>query len=137
MIKYPIGTRVFFEGDEGRVMGYSTNPYETEPYQYIIAFETKSIEYIRVEDIVPVILPSVEKSEHKGEITLDFTDLCPITLEPFVDGEEVIQLLRHSAFIYKRESLTEFWRIRPSIHPSTNLPVTQQSDITRWTVRIV
>lgn len=136
MVKYPIGTRVVFEGNEGKVTGYTTNPYESEPYQYIIAFEAKSIEYIRVEDIVTVSLPSIEKSEHLGEITLDFTDLCPITLEPFVDGEEVVQLLRHSAFLYKRQSLAEFWKIRPSIHPSTNLPLTHQSDITRWTGRI-
>ena len=138
MVKYSLRTRVLFEGIEGYIMGYSTNPYENEPFQYIVRFaDVNRMEYIRADDIIPVTLPSIEKSQHMGDISLEYTDLCPITMEPFVDGEEVVQLLRHSAFLYKRESLAEFWKLRPTIHPSTNLPLTQQSDITRWTVRIV
>lgn len=109
MVKYSIRTRVMVDGIEGYIMGYKTNPYADNPYEYIVRFaDLTRIEYIPAEDIIPVTLPSIEKSENMGEIILEATDLCPITMEPFVDGEEVVQLLRHSAFIYKRESLTEF-----------------------------
>jgi hypothetical protein len=137
MVKYPVGTRVVFEGDEGHVMGYTTNPYQTEPYVYIIGFDGRQIEYIPVDDIITVTLLSIEKSEHMGDILLEDTYVCPITFEHFVDGEEVVQLLKNSNFIYKLQDLAEFWKSRPTINPSTNIPVTQQSDITRWTVRIV
>jgi hypothetical protein len=138
MVKYPIRTRVLFQGNEGYIMGYRTNPYENEPFHYIVRFhDVTKMEYIRTEDIITVKLPSIEQSEHMGDILVEDTYVCPITFEHFVDGEEVVQLLKNSNFIYKLQHLAEFWKSRPTINPSTNLPITQQSDITRWTVRIV
>jgi len=138
---FKLGTKVLckFEwGDEaGEVYGYSCMPYTPTPYQYYIKFR-EDLVHLNPIDVFNIRLPeypTIALSEYKGELLLTEEVDCPITHMPFINGQEVVQLLGKG--IFSIEGLEKFWKIKGHpINPLTNLEVIHQSDILRFTIQL-
>lgn len=137
---FKLGTKVvctFEWGKEiGEVYGYSCMPYNPIPYKYYVKFKEGLINLnpIDVSDICLPEYPTITSSIHKGDLLLREKLACPITYVEFVDGEEVVQLL--GKHIFSIEGLEKFWKIKGlPINPITNVEVTMQDEIVRFTVK--
>jgi hypothetical protein len=129
-----IGTKVIYRADGapdriGTVCGRRHQPYQEIADEFYVSFPEKPV----LKMIHKSFLLGIEQFNLKNLKTTDTIEVtegrvCPISHEPFVDGQEIVELEGNPNFIFDRSQLQAFWSLKkyenqPMVNPLTNLPV--------------
>ncbi len=87
----------------------------------------------------------IETAEHKGYLDIPAGTTNSISYEDIEDGDEVVVVFgktNSTSHVYKREGLEDWFKSRrqqgqPLTNPMTNERITKQTDLTRYTARVV
>ena len=141
-MKLAIGAKVIYDpiNSPGTIIGYTTAPYEEEPYQYIVTFtNAKNMLYINKELLTLVSL-SISDAEYLGTMALPEDYECPINHTGFLSGDEIVVIIEcNTQFIYDKTALESFWLCRtntnlPYTNPVTNSQINSLKNVKRYTV---